>query len=139
MAGSVFMGKTKLYKDLLTPHIDFLSAYLETECGKVDDREYINGTFCHAMERIFGYIITYKNLKIHGSSLYPVLRLYNSKEKNLYLHTTYNNISYITKDFNLCGKIIQKNKYSLTIEWLHLDNKRAAYKFLDDKIIIRKE
>ena len=138
MAGSIFMGKTELYKHSILPHKNFLYTYLEIERGKVDDRDHINGTFSHAMERVFGYLVTYKNLKIHKSSLFPVYKIYNSKEKILHLHITYNNICYIIEDFNLCGQVLENTPDSIEIEWFHLNNKRATYQFLDNKVLIRK-
>lgn len=138
MAGSIFMGKTELYKYSILPHKDFLYRYLEIEYGKVDDRDYVNGTFSHAMERVFGYLVTDKNLKIHKSSMFPVYKIYNSKEKILHLHTTYNNICYIIEDFNLCGQILEETQNTLKIEWFHLNNQKATYKFLDNKVLIRK-
>lgn len=137
MAGTMFMSKTYIFQDLIKKNIKYLDAVLSTESGKVNDRNHENGAFCHAMERLFGYIIISKNLIIHKSSLYPIINIYNSKEKILHLHTTYNNIAYLVEDFNICGRI-EKNDNYFTITWNHLENLKASYQYLDSRTATRK-
>lgn len=137
MAGSIFMSKTQLFKNILDNKYKYIDLLLSTETGKVDDRNYVNGTFCHAMERIFGYLITYQKYKIHGSSLYPILKIYNPKYKALKLHTMYDNTVYIVQDFNIYGHILTDNDKNIDIVWHHLKNTLSKYKYITDKIITR--
>lgn len=137
MAGSMFISKTYIFQNIINKHVRYLNTILSTEYGKVDDRDHTNGTFCHAMERLFGYIITNKDLTIHKSSLYPIINIYNSKEKILHLHITYNNIAYLVEDFNICGYIENNNSKNFTITWHNLKNTKASYKYLDRRIATR--
>lgn len=138
MAGSMFIGKTDIFQNILTTNkIQYIDTLLSTETGKVDDRNFENGTFCHSMERIFGYLVSSQNLRIHGSSLYPITKIYNKERRILHLHLTYNNIVYLVEDFNVCGQIISDNNNILNIEWYHLKNKIVKYKYLNNKQITK--
>jgi hypothetical protein len=137
MAGSMFIGKTKLFHNILCPRHAYIDLLLSTESGKVDDRQYPNGTFCHAMERVFGYLVSGQGLKIHKSSLYPIIKIYNHQHKILHLHITYQNMVYLVEDFNICGSIQYKDNKYIIIKWYHLNNQKIIYKYLNDKIITK--
>lgn len=129
-AGSMFMGKTQVYKNILSEHYNSLDKLLQTETGKVDDRYAEQGTFCHSIERIFGYLVTHQNLKILPTILDSYI-IYNKQYKKLHLRITYNNYCYLLEDVNMYGKIMHKNIESIQIQWLHFDNKPIVnYKYL---------
>jgi len=137
MAGSIFMSKTDLFQKVLLKHKDYLNSLLSKETGKVDDRDFVDGTYCHALERVFGYMIKYQKLKIHSTSLYPVIKIYNKTHKILHLHITYQNMVYLVEDFNICGSIQYKDNKYIIIEWHHLHNKKIIYEYLNNKTITK--
>ena len=129
-AGSMFMGKTQVYKNILSKHYNSLDKLLQTETGKVDDRYTEQGTFCHSLERIFGYLVTHQKLKILPTILNSYV-VYNKQYKKLHLRIAYNNYCYLLEDVNMYGKIIYKDTESIQIQWLHFDNKPIVnYKYL---------
>lgn len=137
MAGSMFMSKVDIFYNILNnqKYIDLL---LSNESGKVDDRDHINGTYCHAMERIFGYILKHLNLKIHSTSLYPIIKIYNNKHKQLHLHITYNNLCYLLEDINICGTLKFRDNTKMMIEWYHMPEPViTTYKFLNKNNIVK--
>lgn len=137
MAGSIFMSKTDLFQKVLLEHKNYLNSLLSGETGKVDDRDFIDGTYCHALERVFGYMIKYQKFKIHSTSLYPVIKIYNKTHKILHLHITYQNMVYLVEDFNICGSIQYKDNKYIIIEWYHLNNKKIIYEYLNNKTITK--
>lgn len=55
VGGNMFIGDTKLYQKYFSKKtIDILNKLIGTEHGKID--EHHDGTYCHALERILGYI-----------------------------------------------------------------------------------
>ena len=121
IAGTMFMSKTQLMQKYLAKDIEYLDSLLINEIGKVDDLYYTNGTYCHSMERIFGYIIHHENKKIHQTVL-KTIKIYNAKYRVLHLHIAYNNLCYITEDVNIYGRILRQSSDSIEIQWLHLNN-----------------
>lgn len=120
-AGSMYASKTKLFQKYLSSHIDYLDALLSTEIGKVNDSNSTNGTYCHALERICGYIVHNEKLKILPSISQNYI-VFNTEYKKLHLHITYNNICYLTEDAHIYGEVIENNQKLLRIRWLHFDN-----------------
>ncbi len=61
VSGTMFMAKTSIFKKYFnTENLNVISKLIET--SKVDDKT--TGTYTHALERIFGYIITNENMRI---------------------------------------------------------------------------
>jgi hypothetical protein len=134
-AGSMFMSRTELFQKYFNSHYKYIQTLLSTETGKVDDRNYPNGTYCHSLERIFGYICTNDDLAIHPSIMQN-LSLYNKQYGKLHLHITEDNACYLVEDLNMYGKIIDKKDNQYSIEWHHFDNKPIVkYNFLTPSII----
>jgi len=122
IAGSMFMGATNIFQKFFNEEIvETFDSFLQNERGKIDDIYHMSGTFCHAIERLFGYIMPANNLSIHTSAL-DTLRIYNKTYRKVHLHITYNNFCYLTEDINIYGKIINRNRDFIKIEWLHLPN-----------------
>jgi len=136
-AGSMFLSKTSIFHKYLLEHIDYLDILLSNETGKVHDANHVNGTYSHALERLFGYFIHNENLKIHPSILNSY-RVYNTQYKKLHLHITYNNIAYLTEDSSIIGKVIENNEEILKIEWKHLKhNNLGTYQKFNHNNLIR--
>lgn len=139
MAGSMFMGKTNIYHNILQNKIDYIDLLLSNEIGKVDDRNYINGTFSHALERILGYILSYQSYDIYETSLFPIVKIYNSTIQNkLHLHIMYNNYCYMVEDMSIFGYVLNNKDDYIDIQWQHVPELNVTrYKYLDNKILTR--
>ena len=57
----MFMSRTDIFKKYFNPEIILKISSL-IEGGKVEDKN--SGTYTHALERIFGYIITNEKMRI---------------------------------------------------------------------------
>ncbi len=116
IGGNMFMGDTKLYQSHINPHKDTLLKLLSTEQGKVN--EILEGTYCHAMERVLGYIGCINGLE---SCDLPTITIKLHKPiKNLdYIHLRqmYNNDIYCIEDPNIYGKVANSTDNTLHIIW----------------------
>jgi len=120
-AGSMFMSKTNILQKYLKSKKEILDILLSTETGKVNDSSSENGTYCHAMERIFGYIMKNENLLIHPH-ISKTIPIFNTEHRRLHLSITYNNYCYLREDLNIYGKLLSQNNDKLKIQWLHLQD-----------------
>ena len=131
MAGSMFMSRTKVFKKYFTDK--FISdIYPLLETGKVTDAH--NGTCCHALERIFGKIISNEKLLISSVRSEPYFRIYNREHKRQYsIYKCYNNYCYTKSDkglaFGYIYNILQDD--SIVINWTYLENYDNYFKRYD--------
>ena len=131
MAGSMFMSRTKVFKKYFTDK--FISdIYPLLETGKVTDAH--NGTCCHALERIFGKIISNEKLSISSIRSEPYFRIYNREHKKQYsIYKCYNNYCYTKSDkglaFGYIYNILQDD--SIVINWTYLENYDNYFKRYD--------
>jgi hypothetical protein len=136
MAGNMFMGKTSLYQKYITPHIEKLDRLLYNEKGKVGDT--FTGTYSHSMERIFGYIVKYENLKFCHPK-HPIIKVLNPlapNKKYFRMIKMYNNFCYLLDDPNVYGFVSSISKSTCSITWLHINHSaETIYDFIDSKII----
>jgi lipopolysaccharide biosynthesis protein len=118
MGGSMFMGQTHLFQKYLNDNTVYsIDALLEDGAVKDDNR----GTFCHAMERIFGKIVFENNLIIKGSDIEPSFKILNTQHKQKYsFYKTYNNYCYNTIGPKFFGKVLQLDNKELVVDWLHM-------------------
>lgn len=128
-AGNMFMSKTEIYQDLLYTKLDNLLSLLKNEKGKISDHNY--GTYTHALERIFGYIIKNNNLKFESTKI-PYIKIYNNKSDTGFykLVKLYNNDCYLEEDINVYGHIIDDNINYMTIKWNHTNPIPIIQKYL---------
>ena len=137
-AGSMFMSKTKIFQKYFNNNTNIVDMLLSNEIGKVYDGNSHTGTYCHSLERIFGYLIANENLKIH-SNICKTIPIFNEQYKKLHLVIMYNNFCYLQEDLNIYGRIVDHKTYNLKIQWLHLDDKPLIeYIIIDNKLIRRK-
>jgi len=120
-AGSMFMSKTYIFQKYLKPNKEILDILLSNETGKVHDGSSTNGTYCHSLERIFGYFMKNENLSIHPH-ISKTIPIFNSEYKKLHLIIAYNNDCYLREDLNIYGKLLSENNNKLKIQWLHLQD-----------------
>tara|TARA_B100000497_G_C7637740_1_gene383343 strand:+ start:225 stop:1142 length:918 start_codon:yes stop_codon:yes gene_type:complete len=135
--GNMFMGKTLLYKKTLDKRYNMLHDLLSTEKGKVSDIKY--GTYCHAMERILGYISNneiYTSENCHLNTIKILSK--NTDHEYLRLRILPNNEIYCTEQPNIYGKIIEQNTDSFTVEWYHIPSKKHQYQLISKNTYINK-
>ena len=124
--GNMFGGNTALYQKLLLHNKDTILNLLKKETGKVDD--ILEGTYCHSLERIFGYI----------GGLYDYRFLYaaptgfkilnpNKNRRTLRFRILPNNQIYCLDQANIYGKIYNKNKHFMKIQWLNVADSKEQY------------
>lgn len=136
MAGNMFWGNTNLFQKSFLPYVDALDSLLSTETGKVDDS--FNGTYSHAMERIFGYIVSF-NKKQFAYAEVPLIKVLNPIAPNgthFNMVVTHKNCCYLLEDPNLYGIVLDKQDYKIYIKWIHLDQDIIQdYLVMDDNTI----
>jgi chloramphenicol O-acetyltransferase len=116
--GNMFAGNTQLFQQSLLPYQDKFKDLLKNEIGKVDEQ--YDGTYCHAFERIFGYI-SYLHGYRFSYSCPTLFKIITPTIHSKYLHfrLLYNNDIYCYDQANIFGNIIAKNHNMLSIKWLH--------------------
>lgn len=138
-AGNMFMSKTSIFKKYFNKNInDIIICLLQDETGKITDEH--RGTYSHALERIFGYIIKHDNKKISHPAHKSIKILNQIKDKKHYFHliSINNKICYVQEDINIYGNIIDTSSDSIIIEWLHLNNNvKVEYKKISHNTIVR--
>ncbi len=140
IAGSMFMSKTELFQKYFSKDkIDIILKLLSTETGKVDDTRH--GTYSHAMERIFTYVIKSDNLSIDYPELehkFIINNILNNDGVGK-LNILYNNDCYIENEINIFGKILQKTNTGIDILWQHRSEPiKQEYLYLNHDTLINK-
>lgn len=139
-AGNMFMSKTSIFKKYFNDNIsDIIIDLLQYEIGKITDVP--KGTYSHALERIFGYIIKYENKKMVSPAHRTIKILNKQKDKNHYFHLVkihYDNSCYVQEDINIYGLILEDNDHNMIIKWKHLANETTVeYKKISNKVIVK--
>jgi lipopolysaccharide biosynthesis protein len=131
MAGSMFMSRTSIFKKYFTN--EFISViYPLLETGKVTDVH--RGTYCHALERIFGKIVSNEKLLISSIRSEPHIKIYNREHKRQYsIYKCYNNYCYTKSDKGLAFGYIYSILHddSIVINWTYLQNYDNYFKRYD--------
>lgn len=138
-AGNMFMSKTSIFKKYFSKNVnDIIVHLLQNEVGKIADT--YRGTYSHALERIFGYIIKYDNKKIAYPAHKSIKILNKIKDKKHYFHLVVidNKTCYVQEDINIYGNIIDTTPDSIIIEWLHVNNiVKVEYKKISSNTIVK--
>ena len=124
--GNMFGGNTALFQRALLHNKNELLNLVSTESGKID--EDVSSTYCHSLERIFGYI----------GSLYEYRFLYaaptclkilnpDKDRRSLNFRILPNNDIYCVDQANIYGKIYKKNKHFMNIKWLNVKDSSVQY------------
>jgi lipopolysaccharide biosynthesis protein len=122
IAGNMFMSRTGLYKSIFsTDCIKIIDSFLQKEIGKVSDLK--SGKYAHSLERIFGYILQYKNLDFVGADHKSIMIKNDLADTGFFnLIELYNNQCYLSEDVCIFGKILFVDDRSYLIEWHHLSS-----------------
>lgn len=137
--GNMFMSHTHLFQEYFVPYNKTLQNLLSNEKNKVV--ELPEGTFSHALERIFGYIIPYNDLIFQHPS-HKIIRISNQQAPNEYFNMIimYNNDCYLEEDMHVYGHIIDNSIDNFSIEWYHVKPiSITKYSFLDEHTIVQKQ
>lgn len=138
VAGNMFWGRTALFQKMFNNYIDDINSLLIHETGKINDDFY--GTYCHAMERIFGYIVSYNDMNFIYADI-PTIKVINSSAPNgehFHLVTTHKNSCYLLEDPNVYGHIKHVSKNKIEIQWSHLAKSRVQHYAIIDSMSIQK-
>jgi lipopolysaccharide biosynthesis protein len=137
-AGSMFFGKISLFQKYFNPHTLLeLSHLLQNEVGHVIDNT--EGRYCHALERIFGYLVLANNLKFKFC-IEEKIKILNKLAPNKKLHIIklYNEYCYAEEDPHVYGRILKDVGDHMIIEWHHINpNPIAKYKKINKNSMIR--
>jgi hypothetical protein len=138
--GNMFFGRTDIFKKYFSTNvIATLVKHLLSETGHVTDIKH--GTYCHSLERIFGYIIGHENKQIVGGVM-PTIKVLNHQaiDSNHRLHIIlmYDNVSCcLLEDMHVCGKVLLHNPETIRIQWYHLAKPVIkTYKYINSNTII---
>ncbi len=138
IAGTMFMSRTDLFQNLFTKDIiNFILKLLSAETGKVNDG--YHGTYSHAMERIFTYIIKSSNLSIDYPELEHIFVINDALGRDGLgkLIILNNDHCYIENDINIFGKILQKTDDYIEILWKHSERPvQQKYLYLNNDTLI---
>lgn len=133
IGGNMFMAKKNIF-NIILKHKEYLYPLLQQEKGKIDDS--FQGTYCHSMERIFGYIA-----QQNGGITYPfnsktIILSPKSKSHRLHLIYLYNNYCYLEENPNIYGYIESASPTATIIKWLHKDQPiTQTYTYCNHKLI----
>jgi hypothetical protein len=143
-AGTMFMGKTKLYQEYINNNTrNQLNEVLQLERGKIND---INqGTYSHAMERVLGYIGAKEKLYACPLSTFKIRVVDQSLvEKIQYLHIRrmYNDEVYCIEQPNIYGKLLGESEdgKTLQISWRSQSKETLAiYRQISKRIYLNEK
>jgi lipopolysaccharide biosynthesis protein len=116
-AGNMFLGRLSLFRKYFTA--ECLANYdklLEKESGKVTDKTI--GKYCHALERMFGYIVSANQSKIlpckENIIMIPNKELPNKPHK---LVVMYNKECYLYDNIFIYGRVLNQTETDIEISW----------------------
>lgn len=124
--GNMFGGNTKLFQKILLPHLDKICHLISSETGSVKD--IMSGTYCHSLERIFGYIGNLHGYRFSYAAPSTFKIVTPSADRNLLNFRIINNrYIYCTDQANIYGNIISMDKRFFRVKWLHVLDTEDQY------------
>ncbi len=116
LAGSIFWARTDIFKRYFTSEV-IKSLYAKLDIGRFNDRE--KPTYAHALERLFGYIISISGLHIADGLVDNKIYITNSDTMNSYeIVCCYNNQCYMSIDSTISG-LYYPLPSDILINWKH--------------------
>jgi lipopolysaccharide biosynthesis protein len=137
-AGSMFFGRVSLFQEYFNPDtLPILSLLFKDEIGHVTDTS--AGKYCHALERIFGYLVSANSFKFRFCIEEKIKILNNlAPNKKLHIIRLYNNHCYAEEDIHVYGHILKETESLITIKWWHLKNLVTKdYKKINSNTLVR--
>jgi lipopolysaccharide biosynthesis protein len=143
-AGSIFIARSLPFVKCFTePVVNKIKELIisNQEIGTVKDIYRTDGTYCHSVERIFGYLIRHHNMVLKGIKLAKYRILNKEAQKGYFsLVICYNNSCYIEEDLNCSGVFFDINQDHCLIEWKHMPNTGSVfqkYRKINSKTLIK--
>jgi len=121
-AGSMFFGQVPLFQKYFNSNtLPTLSLLLQNEIGHVTD--ITEGRYCHALERLFGYLVSANGLRFRFC-IEEKTKILNhlAPNKKLHIIKLHNDHCYAEEDIHVYGHILNETNSSITIKWWHLEN-----------------
>lgn len=116
LAGSIFWARTDLFKQYFTTQA-IKSLYSQLDYGRFNDRE--KPTHAHALERLFGYIVSISGLHIADGLVDDKIHITNPDTMNSYdIVCCYNNQCYMSIDSTVSG-LYYSLPSEILINWKH--------------------
>jgi lipopolysaccharide biosynthesis protein len=118
-SGNMFFGRTSLFRQYFNEStIQKLNDLFKVECGRVIDSK--DGTYCHALERMFGYLVSYNNQKILQCSEINIdIFGHDSPNQIFNIVIMYNGDCYYRDNMYVYGKILSQDRSEIVIDWKH--------------------
>ena len=125
LAGSIFMARTKIFKQYFTNDI-IESIYKILPEGEISDS--VEGKLPHSLERIFGYIVNFSNLQFANGYIDNKITLVHKDNSSKYdLVSCYDNTCYVDNNILYSGTKFEISTKHLLINWKH-NNKNGFWK-----------
>jgi len=128
-SGNMFFGRTSLFRRYFNEStIQKLNDLFKIEYGKVTDSR--DGTYCHTLERMFGYLVSYNNQKILQCSEINIDIFGNDRPNQIFnIVIMYNGDCYYRDNMYVYGKILSQDRSEIVIDWKHINsNQIRKYK-----------
>lgn len=133
IGGNMFMAKKHVF-DVILKHKDYLYPLLQQEKGKIDDS--FQGTYCHSLERIFGYLAQRLGGITYVFNDKTIILSPKSKLHRLHLIKLYNNYCYLEENPNIYGYIEASDHEQTVIKWFNQDQPNIqTYTNCNNKLI----
>lgn len=135
VGGNMFMARTEIFKPIMD-NFDQVLSLIKDYSGKIND-DSPGGTFCHALERVFGYIGSRHKKIGHPFNHTTIITTPKSLNHKVHMIELYNHSCYIQENLNIYGKILFKEKNNISIEWHNQDQPivHNYYKYNNNKLI----
>lgn len=119
-SGNMFFGRKSLFRRYFNEStIEKFNSLFKTEYGKVEDSK--DGTYCHTLERMFGYLVSYNNQKILQCSETNIDIFRHDNPNQIFnIVIMYNGDCYYKNNMYVYGKILSQNKSEIVIAWKHI-------------------
>jgi len=118
-AGNMFGGNTSFFQNTIRPYKTKLKNLLAREQGKVEEE---SGTYCHSLERIFGYMCQPDIVFTRGRTIKIRIVGQNIRQKNLHFSITKFNDIYCLEQPSIYGNIREFSENNLQVFWLNTDS-----------------
>lgn len=122
IGGNMFIGRLDLYKNYFSNYGEYFKSLISEESGKVNETQ--DGTYCHSLERIFGYIAAQHGIGTCVTNNFKI-RVNEPKVKYRFLQFRhmYNRDVYCVLQPSIYGKVHNVTKNHISIAW----NKNSSF------------
>jgi lipopolysaccharide biosynthesis protein len=121
-SGNMFFGKKSLFRQYFNEStIEQLDNLFKNERGRVVDSK--DGTYCHSLERMFGYLISYNNKKILQCYETNIdISGHDNPNQIFNIVIMYNGDCYYRDNMYVYGNILSQDRSEIVISWKHIES-----------------